>query len=126
VQTAGLLAPSWRAKKISPALDRVRPVAVDNSFVLSRRVDLSWPAGWRLQTRLERCSLKNAFGSATTDVEQRPGGLTVRQSLTLRRTYQPPPSINDLAQLMGRGGELHIPTLVFGRVPDKPPPAESP
>lgn len=121
LQTAGLFAPSWRAKALSPDRDRGRPVQIHSNAMYEREVNIKYPHRWSLETRITSGSQTNVFGVMITRYDTSiPGLIRAKQQLTLKRTRQPPGQIRELANLMGRIGKGTVPSLVF-RVGGQPP-----
>jgi len=117
LRTEGLL--SSRAQAEGP---RRQEVHLHQARRVHRRFSLRWPAGWVLRTTLEDRQVRNALGHASARWT-RADGLALEQELTLRRVEAPRSSHGELRTLLGVGGRVEVPSLVFAT---RPSPASAP
>ena len=114
LQTAGLLAPTSRAKKVLQSKRRVRPIRIYGDISFTRKVELVLPAGWSPETRLQDASLKNRYGEVQVRYDTKSAGLVkAEQVLRLRRSKGPASEVKKLEELLGKGKGLQVPSIVF-------------
>ncbi len=114
LQTAGLLAPTSRARKVLKGKKRVRPIRIYQDTTFHREVELSLPAGWSPETKLEDKRHKNHFGELSVHFDtSKQGVVKAVQTLRLNRGKGPPSEIGKLQQLLGKAAGMGVPSVVF-------------
>lgn len=113
LQTAGLFAPTSRARKVLQSKRRVRPIRVYGDVTYHREVVLALPAAWAPEAPLKSTAVKNRYGELTTRYASSPGQVKAEQTLRLRRSQGPASEIGKLEELLGKGAGLQVPSIVF-------------
>jgi len=111
--TAGLFSPSSSLKtKVDPT-QRQSPIRIYYDEARIKRVALSFPKTWTLQTPLKDHSVSNGFGSLTLTQTSEAGRLQVDQTLQFRKSATDPSRLQELLALTGRRSQMAIPSLTF-------------
>jgi hypothetical protein len=112
-QTSGLLSPlRGEVMRIRPEL-RVNPVKVPFSENYKQTITIKYPSGWTIASELNDISYANQFGEVSGHFLLAPGLISVNQSLTMNKVWEPREKITDLIDLTKRTSQLWIPTIVF-------------
>jgi hypothetical protein len=111
--TAGLFAPSSRLKmKVDPK-ERQNPIVIHYDEETDKRITLRFPKKWALTTPLKDLSVETIFGKTEARYALSGSTLTVAQSLSLKKAFEPKEKLDDLLSITGKRSRLYIPSLVF-------------
>ncbi len=111
--TGGLFAPSSSLKtKVDTAL-RQSPIRIYYDEARVKKVALTFPKTWKLDTPLKDQSLETPFGSLSMALASEPGRIQVDQTLRFRKASAAADQFDKLLPLTGRRSQMAIPTLVF-------------
>lgn len=120
VQTGGLFSPATNRKTKIDSEDRRNPIRIYYPEELNKKITISHPPSWNLETKLETTQMENVFGTIKADYVVENGGLGVRHHRSLKRASQPKEKADELLAVMGRGSRLNVPALVFKVQPQTP------
>ena len=93
--------------------ERQSPIRIYYDDVQKKRVELRYPASWRLTTELEEVAVENRFGSLDSRYTVEPGSFVTDHVLKLHASRAPASAFRTLLSLTGSRSRLHLPTLVF-------------
>jgi hypothetical protein len=111
--TGGLFAPASSLKtKVDPK-ERLSPIRIYYDEARTKKVTLTFPAAWKLDTAIKDQSVENAFGALAMTIKSDKGRLQVDQTLRFKKASAEAKRFEELLPLTGRRSQLAIPTLVF-------------
>lgn len=113
MQTGGLFSPATNRKTKVDSEDRRNPIRIYYPEELNKKIRISHPSSWNLETKLETTEMENVFGTIKADYVVEKGNLGVRHHRSLKRSSQPKEKAGELLAVIGRGSRLNIPALVF-------------
>lgn len=111
--TGGLFAPSSSIKtKVDPTA-RQSPIRIYYDEARTKKVALTFPSAWSLETAVKDQSVENAFGALAMTLKAEPGRLQVDQTLRFKKASAEAARYQELFPLTGRRSQMAIPSLVF-------------
>ncbi len=112
-QTGGLFSPSSERKIKIETDDRVNPIRIYSDEEVIKRITISHPPEWKLETKLKPVEFDNQFGELDATYTSESGRFTAEQRRLLKKASEPKEKIDDLMMITSRRSQLWIPTLIF-------------
>lgn len=113
MQTGGLFSPATNRKTKVESEDRRNPIRIYYPEELNKKITITHPPSWTLETKLETTEMQNVFGTIKANYVVDRGNVGVRHHRSLNRANEPKEKAGELLAVIGRGSRLNIPALVF-------------
>lgn len=124
--TGGLFAPSSSLKTKVDAKTRQSPIRIYYDEARTKKITLTFPESWKLETPLKDQAVENDFGAISMTLKPEKGRLQVDQILRFKKASAGASRYEELLAFTGRRSEMAIPTLIFKVPGDEPKPAKPP
>jgi len=111
--TAGLFSPLSSLKTKVVAKDRRNPIRIHFDEQAVKAITLHFPATWTLAHPPADRKVETCFGSLVQAFSPGTGTFQARQTLILKKAFEPKEKFPELLPLIGSTSRMSLPTLVF-------------
>jgi len=112
-QTGGLFSPVSMKMYLLDTEKRENPIKINYGYDYNKKISISFPENWKVETELKEISLENKFGKVTKKSKIEGNTLFIDQTSSLYKSSAPKEEITELLKIRGKSSILELPAIIF-------------